>query len=120
MIRFISWWWCAFVVMFSGSVMFLLPLLLFRFRSIRCVFLRSLKSATIVQCAYRHTSASRFLTSPCSVLVAAFATDGEGFTAEVSAAGDIRRGDPKGVVLAPDAQLRMYWGRDQLDWLLFD
>jgi hypothetical protein len=38
----------------------------------------------------------------------------------VSVAGDIRRGDPKGVLLAPEAQLRMYWGRDQLDWLLFD
>ena len=97
----------------------LLPLLLFRFRSIRRVFLlRGLESATVVQYAYRHTSAPRFLTSPCSVLVA-FATGAEGLTGEGST-GDIRRGDPKGVLLDPDAQLRMYWGRDQLDWLLFD
>ena len=48
MVRFISWWWWVFPVMFYGSILFLLPLLLFRFRSIQRVFLRNLESATIV------------------------------------------------------------------------
>jgi len=51
---------------------------------------------------------SRSLPTPLSIFAGAFAIDGEGSTADGST-GDIRRGDPKGVLLAPDAQLRMYW-----------
>lgn len=62
---------------------------------------------------------SPFVPSPRSVIEVAFAVDKEGSTADVST-GDIRSGDPKGVLLAPDAQLWMVWWRDQPDWVLRD